>query len=139
MTRVALEDFKSILGKGELAVIERAVESLEKNIPAADTGAVAAEYARKNIMSQEDIASLSAQVHVTKNKKYFELCHQIADEREDLASQGFRSAGERNEMIYRESRFVDASTTVERLSALGSYLDGLGWRLKNALSVLERL
>ena len=134
---IELESFHTLLYPEDLKRLESAKALIDRAIPDSSAVSVVASYIRENVTKQEEVSHLKAQVDTTIFRKKVELFRVGAGEREALMSEGYRSAAERDEMIYRESYIRDKAIDIQQLESLSNYLNGLEWRLKSLLKAVE--
>lgn len=132
------DDPLDILGEHERAQVEEAVRVVNQQIPDVTIRAQVLAYANQNIQAQETIASVKSQFQTRYQREWMKRCEYTAGEREDLKEEGVRAQGERDEMVYRDPKIRDLTLSCTRIKVLVEYLNGLEWRLKSAIKMVER-
>ena len=133
-----LEDPIKLLREGELLILTEAKQFLEIHIPenSRDLKTQAQIYLTNNTNHQLKLNNLSTQLNYTASKVSLNIAKASYVEREMLMSEGFRSAGERDEMRFRDSKIRNMQEQYNALKNIAQHVETIEWLLKSKAKML---
>ncbi len=135
---IILEDNPiNLLGEAEKQVIDAAKKLIKSGIPDKDMIVVRNSYASKNLEAQAELENLRSQLYITASRLETQARQVEANERESLLAEGFKAAGERDAMVFRNSKWRDFNSRIVDLRTIETEVNTIMWILKSGMKAIE--
>lgn len=124
------------LGEADVELIDSTSRFIEAGIPDRDMIGMVTAFVTKNAKLQDKLSNLLFGLRNVESLQRIKMYQRESLLRPDYASEGFRSASERDVMLYRDSKFRDIRERVTFVSNLIARIEELSWILKSMLKAV---